>query len=147
MGHMRYLGIDYGTKNIGLALSDEAGTMGFPHAILPNDPRLMEGVRAILAKEAVGTVVIGESKDFSGADNPVAAAAREFGGRLHAESGIPVFYEAEMLTTQEARRGLDGAHPRAVPDTARKAPRASARTPVDASAAALILTSYLSRKS
>ncbi len=142
---MRYLGIDYGTKKIGLALSDEAGTMGFPHAIIPNDPRLLEAVRALITKEGVDAVVIGESRAFSGGDNPVAAAARTFGASLTAECGVPVFYEAEMLTTQEARRAIDGAHPRHVADSARRTKSPDAREAVDASAAALILTSYLSR--
>ncbi len=146
MGHMRYLGIDYGTKKVGIALSDEAGTMGFPHSIIPNDQKLMATVRALTAKEGVDAIVIGDSKDFAGDANPVAEHARAFGTALHTESGLPVFYEVEMLTTQEARRSIDGAHPHAVTDTARKTPKGSgARDAVDASAAALILTSYLSR--
>lgn len=142
---MRYLGIDYGTKKVGLALSDEAGTMGFPHGVLVNDAKLMENVRSLTANESVGGIVIGESKDFEGKENAVAQAARLFGERLHAESGLPVFYEAEMLTTQEARRALDGTHPKHVSDTQRKSKAPSSREAVDASAAAIILTSYLSR--
>lgn len=142
---MRYLGVDYGTKKIGLALSDEAGSMGFPHSVIANDPSLMETVRALALKEGVNAVVIGESLDFSGAPNPVALDARAFGTALAERSGLPVFYEMEMLTTQEARRGLDGMHPNAVTNTARQTARTGKHDIVDASAAALILTSYLSR--
>lgn len=141
---MRYLGIDYGTRKVGLALSDEAGTMGFPHSIVPSGPGLAEAVRALIARESVGAVVIGESKNFAGGENPVAREARAFGARLAEEAGVPVFYEAEMLTTQEARRAMDGSHPRGVSTSARKT-AAPASGAVDASAAALILTSYLSR--
>lgn len=127
---MRYLGIDFGTKRVGLALSDEAGTMGFPHATLQNTTRLLEEVRAVIAKEAVDAVVIGESRDFQGKENKVAQEAKEFARALTTQSGVPVFFEPEMLTTQEARRDMEGARTVGA---------------VDASAAALILTSYLSR--
>ena len=63
--YMRYLGVDYGSKKIGLALSDESGTMGFPHSIVPNTPRLVEELCALIAKENIGAVVIGESRTLA----------------------------------------------------------------------------------
>ena len=45
---MRYLGIDYGTKEVGLAFSDEAGTMGFPFDIVPNDAHLAEALALLV---------------------------------------------------------------------------------------------------
>ncbi|KND51561.1 MAG: tRNA-binding protein [Parcubacteria bacterium C7867-007] len=128
---MKYLGIDYGTKKVGLALSDDGGSMGFPHSILPNDVRLFDAIRELITKEKVEAVVMGESRDFSGAENPVAEEARTFATRL-VEAGTPVHFEPEMLTTQEARRDFEGI-------------RTSGHAVVDSSAAALILTSYLSR--
>lgn len=130
---MRYLGIDYGTKKVGLALSDEAGTMGFPHAVVLNDSRLMDDLLGRVSREKVGAIVMGESRDFSGNENPVAKEAKVFGETLAARAGIPLFFEPEMLTTQEARRDFEGV---------RQA--GSGRVEVDSSAAALILTSYLS---
>ncbi len=133
---MRYLGIDYGTKKLGLALSDEQGTMGFPHAILSNTPKIVDELCALIAKENVGCIVIGESRDLSGAHNPIAAAATSLGEELTTRAGVPVFYESEVFTSAEARRA---------PQKEEKS-RAPKRHPaVDASAAALILTSYLSR--
>ncbi|HWH07031.1 MAG TPA: Holliday junction resolvase RuvX [Candidatus Paceibacterota bacterium] len=127
---MRYLGIDYGTKRVGLALSDEAGVMGFPHAVLPNDARLLEDVAALIERERVAGIVMGESRNFSGEENPVAKEARTFAEALTERTGIAVILEPEMLTTQEARRDFEGIRTHGV---------------VDSSAAALILTSYLSR--
>lgn len=127
---MRYLGIDYGTKKIGLALSDEAGTMGFPHSILLNDSRLLDVIRELITKEKVDAVVIGDSKDYSGAENAVAKEAKAFGVELE-KGGVVVHYEPEMLTTQEARRDFEGV-------------RTNGHEKVDSSAAALILTSFLS---
>ncbi|KKW47019.1 MAG: hypothetical protein UY97_C0001G0076 [Parcubacteria group bacterium GW2011_GWB1_57_6] len=79
---MRYLGIDYGSSKIGLALSDEAGSMGFPHSIVPNSPRIIEDLSALIAKENIGAVVIGESRTLSGGENPIAKGARALGDSL-----------------------------------------------------------------
>ncbi|HEY0010990.1 MAG TPA: Holliday junction resolvase RuvX [Candidatus Paceibacterota bacterium] len=129
---MRHIGIDYGHKKVGIALSDEAGTMGFPHAILQNTSGLVDDVVRLIEEKNVGAIVIGESRDFSGKDNPIAAEARSFAEALRARTGVPVFYEPELFTTQEARRFPDGTRSPGSPD-------------VDSSAAALILTSYLER--
>jgi len=133
---MRYLGIDYGSSKIGLALSDEAGTMGFPHAIVSNTPRLADELCALIARENVGAVVIGESRDLSGGENPIAEDARALGSLIAERSGVPVVYESEVFTSAEARRA---------PEKQMKSRAPKARVNVDASAAALILTSYLSR--
>lgn len=135
---MRYLGVDYGSKKIGLALSDESGAMGFPHSIISNTPKLIEELCALIAKENVGAVVIGESRNLAGGENPIAKDARTFGALITERAGVPVFSESEVFTSAEARRA---------PAKELKS-RAPKRHPaVDASAAALILTSYLSRTS
>jgi len=133
---MRYLGIDYGSKKVGLAFSDENGTMGFPHDIVENTGRLHDTVCALIAQENVGAVVIGDSRDFDGKENLVAPAARALGQHITMQCGIPVFYESEVLTTAEARRA---------PAKQLKSRSPKSRKDVDASAAALILTSYLSK--
>jgi putative Holliday junction resolvase len=129
---MRYLGIDYGKKKVGLALSDEAGTMGFPFEIVPNDAHLSEALALLIETEHIDGIVIGDSRDFAGNPNPIADPARALGEELMERTGVPVHYEPEMLTTQEARRDFEGVH-------------SHKRGDVDASAAALILTSYLDR--
>ena len=133
---MRYLGVDYGSRKIGLALSDDAGTMGFPHAIIPNTPRLLDELCALIKKEHIGATVIGESRTLAGGENPIAKDAHALGNRIAEHAGVPVFFESELFTSVEARR----THLR-TPKS--RAPRA--RKAVDASAAALILTSYLTR--
>lgn len=133
---MRYLGIDYGTKKIGLALSDESGAMGFPHAIIANTPKLVDELCALIAKENVGAVVIGESRDLAGGENPIAKSARALGALVNERAGVPVFYESEVFTSAQARR---------MPGKEEKTRAPKQHAAVDASAAALILTSYLSR--
>jgi len=134
---MRYLGVDYGSKKIGLALSDDAGTMGFPHSIVSNTRHIVDDVCVLIAKENVGTVVIGESRNLAGGENKIAKDAHEFGRKLTEQSGVPVEYESEVFTSVEARRLPIDNHSRPT-----RAPKAHIN--VDASAAAIILTSYLS---
>jgi putative Holliday junction resolvase len=127
---MHYLGIDFGTKKVGLALSDESGRMGFPHASIPNDGKLIDYVRELIKNKAVEAVVIGESRDFSGNENPVHQSAKEFATLLERTAEVPVLWEPETMTTQEARRDPEGVY-------------TGSHAAVDASVAALILTSYL----
>lgn len=130
---MRYIGIDYGTKKTGIALSDEAGTMGFPHKTVPTDPRLLDELALLIKEKEVGAAVFGKSTDFAGNDNAVAGEAARFADDLRARTSIEIFFEPETLTTQAARRMPDGTRMEGSPD-------------VDASAAALILTSFLERQ-
>ena len=123
---MRYLGIDYGSKKVGLAFSDENGTMGFPHSIIPNSPRLADELKALIEKEKIGAVVIGDSRTLAGDKNKISADISALSAEL-VKAGMPVHLESEVFTTQEARRVPEAPHD------------------VDASAASLILTSYLSR--
>lgn len=133
---MRYLGIDYGSKRIGLALSDETGVMGFPYAILPNTPRLADELCALIAKENIGGVVIGESRNLAGGENRIAKDARALGDLLVERAGLPVLYESEVFTSALARRA---------PEKEMKSRSSKRQGAIDDSAAALILTSYLSR--
>jgi RNase H-fold protein (predicted Holliday junction resolvase) len=110
--------------------------MGFPHSIVPNTPRTADDLCVLIAKEDVGAVVIGESRTLSGGENPIAEAARALGALLTERAGVPVFYESEVFTSALARRA---------PAKEAKSRAPKSRANVDASAAALILTSYLSR--
>lgn len=133
---MRYLGIDYGTKKVGLAISDERGTMGFPHAILPNTPELLSQVVALIAEKEIGGIVMGESIAFDGSENPVAHDAKAFASTLSEATGIAVSLEPETFTSREARR---------MHESSEKTRKPLNHDAIDDRAAALILTSFLSR--
>ena len=124
---MRLLGIDYGTKRVGIALTDEGGRMGFPHAVLPNDAMLLKEIERIVAERNVEKIVIGHSLGRKGEANPVHSAVEELIQDLTLNVGLPIELEPEQYTTQEAVR-IQGRN-----------------TLVDASAAAIILNSYLSK--
>ncbi len=125
---MRYLGIDYGTKRVGVAVSDERGTMAFPYAILENVKGLVGEIKTICAHEYVETIIIGESIDYKGAPNLIKKEVDRFIVELHSAVNIPIIEEREFLSTQQAR----------FYQTKRKR--------VDDSAAAIILQSYFDRK-
>ncbi len=125
---MRIMGIDFGTKNVGIALTDEKGVMAFPHSVVPNDKKLQASIEKLIEKEKVGQVVIGHSVDKEGNPNKIQEAIEAFMLDLTLSCGVPVELEKERYTTQEAMR-IQG------------------KTKLtDASAAALILDSYLTRK-
>ena len=124
---MRHIGIDYGTKRIGLALSDEEGNIAFPHSVIAGDRRAVSVISELCAKEQVGKIVIGRPLMLSGEENPIAGDVEKFSDGLARATGLAVELEDERYTTQEALR-------------------VQGRTcATDASAAALILKSYLDR--
>lgn len=125
---MRYMGIDYGTKRVGIALSDESGSMAFPHTVLQNTGELLSAITALIEEEGVGHIVIGHSTDSAGNENPVQSAITEFMTDLTLEVGLPVDTIDERYTTQQAVR------------------EQGRNEMTDASAAALILESYLNRR-
>jgi len=125
---MRLLGIDYGTKRVGLALSDESGFFAFPHSVIKNDKFLLKKVIDICKKESVSIIVIGESVDYKGRCNPIMEEINVFKSILENEIKLPVFFENETLTSMEAER-LQGKGSK-----------------LDASAAAIILRSYIDKK-
>ncbi len=144
---MRHLGIDFGSKRVGIALSDEAGEFALPLSVLPNDEKLLPGIKKIISDKEIKAVVMGESKNFKGDDNTIMEAVRRFKANLEGETGLPVFLEPEFLTSAEA----DRIHTRDFAQSRKSGLRL--RQPkvkndmLDASAAALILQSFFNHKS
>lgn len=122
---MRLLGIDYGSKKTGLALTDESGKMAFPHSVVPTDAKLLKTIETLIMKEKVGEIVLGYSLNRDGKPNTIHAAAEELMLDLTLAVGLPVHLQPEQYTTQAAIQ-LQGRN-----------------TQTDASAAALILDAYL----
>ncbi len=141
---MRYLGIDFGTKRVGLALSDESGTLAFPHSVVGNDKTLLSEVGKVIKEHKIELVVIGESKDFKGKDNPVAKKAAEFKKALEETARITVAYEPEFMTSVQAGRKHER-RARGSRGTGLRAEQRKTNEMLDASAAAIILQSYLDR--
>ena len=79
---MRYLGVDYGSKRVGLAISDEEGMMAFPYKIIQNNQELLDTIHNICGQEEVRGIVLGESQNLSGEPNKIMAEINEFKDKL-----------------------------------------------------------------
>lgn len=124
---MKYLGIDFGAKRIGIALSDEEGRLAFPHSVISNTRDLVEEVSEVIEREKINEIVLGESKDYKGQPNKIMADIEKFKKELEERIGLKINFEPEFMTSSQAKliQGENKMH--------------------DASAAALILQSYLDK--
>ena len=59
--YMKKMGIDYGSKKIGVALSDDGGTMAFPHEVVPNNSEFLGYIKNLVEDIGVTEIVIGHS--------------------------------------------------------------------------------------
>lgn len=137
---MRYLGIDYGSKRVGLSLSDEDGSMAFPYKIIKNDLELVDTIHNICGKEDISAIVLGESTDLSGKPNKIMGSIEEFKRNLESELDLPIYFEKEFMTSVFAR-GNEGKKE----NNARKNKKEKS-VKIDDSASALILQRFLDRK-
>ncbi len=126
---MKYLGIDYGGKSVGFAVSDSGGMIAFPHEVVPNNDKLLSYILERIEKDRIGTIVVGDTRVLSGQANPITAEADEFKKELKEKVGIPVETIWEMWSSIEASRF---------------APKGEEHN--DAAAAAVILQRYLDSK-
>ena len=101
---MRYLGIDYGERRLGIALSDEAGDFAFPKETIPNDATAIDRIEKICKKENVKEIVIGDTRAANGADNFVTPEALQFATSLAGHSGLIVRQSREAWSSIEAAR-------------------------------------------
>ena len=137
---MKILGVDFGTKRIGLAISDDGGTLAFPKEVILNDQKGLERIEQIIKEEKVVEIVIGESMNFSGEKNKVMVQAEKFFADCEKLFMLPTHWQKEFLTSVEAhgRKGKEANNAR--PINFKKPEQ------LDASAAALILQRYLDKR-
>jgi putative holliday junction resolvase len=134
---MRVLAIDHGTKRVGLALSDETGTIAQPLQFLLAEPAatLLDRLKETVAERKVEQIVVGLPRNMNGTYGPAAEKAREFVAALQQVVGVPVATWDERLTTVQAHRVLIETGMR----------REKRKERVDQTAAAILLQSYLDR--
>ena len=120
----KLMAIDYGKKYVGVASTDESGLFALPRMVLPNNEELLENVIKFKEEHNIDRVVMGESRNFEGKYNSIQVEIERFKKELE-KYGIKVIFHPEILTSVEARQ-LQGN-----------------TSMTDASAAALILKSYI----
>lgn len=140
----RFLGIDYGTKRIGVAISDENGTLAFPKEIVENNGDTFKKIADIINKEKVQEIVVGESVDFSGKLNALSGRIEVFILELQEKFKLPVHKQKEFLTSVEARKAGNTKKDSTQSQSHSKVKQIKSGR-IDASAAALILQRYLDK--
>lgn len=123
---MRILGIDYGSKRVGVAVSDEKRQFALPVSVILNTPTLLQEIEKIAVDHETKEIVMGESRNYKGEPNEILLDSMDMKDKLE-EHGYTVYLEAEFMSSIQAERWQGK----------------SALT--DASAAAIILQSYLDR--
>jgi putative Holliday junction resolvase len=129
------LGVDVGTVRVGLAGSDETGTIALPLRTVARQPsaQLWREVKQVVEERLPECIVVGLPLRLDGSEGDSAADARTLAEQLHRHTGLPVQMWDERFTTAAAERSLIAAGRR----------RAQRRRSVDAVAATLLLQSWL----
>ncbi|MDB6065901.1 MAG: rnhD [Pedosphaera sp.] len=132
---MRVLGIDHGTKRMGLALSDELGMIAQPLEFIPAEPfaQFLERLKVVIQEKEVGLLLVGMPRNMDGSYGPAALKVEEFVAVLKEAVAIPIKTWDERLTSAQANRYLIQANVR----------REKRKEKVDKTAAAILLQSYL----
>lgn len=139
---MRVLGVDYGAKRIGLALSDYTGTLARPWQMVPSPGGPMAAARAISSLVAdlrasddpdLDRIVVGLPRRLNGEDTDQTPVVRQFVTMLAELTGLPVETQDERLTSVEAESRL----------SVRERDWRKRKALVDAEAASIVLQDYL----
>ncbi|HSK07337.1 MAG TPA: Holliday junction resolvase RuvX [Acidimicrobiia bacterium] len=128
----RSLGVDYGTKRVGLALSDPLGLTARPLAVVPRS-KIVEEVVSLVKEQEVGTIVVGLPTGLGGDEGMSASEARKLADELATATGVDVVLRDERYTSRMAESALL--------ESGMK--RRQRRESVDKVAAAIILQDYL----
>lgn len=101
---MKFLGIDYGSKRIGLAKSDELGMMAFPFQTIRNSPTVVNEIKKICEQENISQIVLGQSLSEKNIENEIQKDIDIFKTKLEKEISLKVHYENEVYSSHEGQR-------------------------------------------
>lgn len=134
---MRYLGIDLGTKTIGLAISDARGIISSPLNLIKytNLNNAIDQVIDIINKNQVETIVLGFPKNMNNTLGPAAQRSLDFKELLSKKVTIPIHLVDERLSTVEAENILINAN----------VSRKNRKNVIDKVSACIILDTYLKK--
>jgi putative Holliday junction resolvase len=134
---MRCLGVDHGTRRIGLSYGDELGVATpLPALIEPDEGKRWTMLIALIAQRRLTDIVVGHPLNMDDSAGPKAKEAEAFAARLGSATGLPVHLIDERLTSYEAESTIAKAKRRDV--------RASGI--IDSRAATIILQDFLDLK-
>jgi putative holliday junction resolvase len=132
---MRCMGVDYGSRRVGCAISDELGMVASPLTTLDVTGLrdAIEQVADLCARREAGRVIVGLPLNMNGSEGAMAALTREFAARLQARTGVAVFLVDERFSSKMAENVLIEA------DMSRRGRKGV----IDRMAAQIVLQSYL----
>ena len=133
---MRYLSIDYGNKNTGLAICDTTETIVSPLVSLPTSKDLIGKIIEIVKTENVKALVLGLPLNMDDSIGPQAKKVQVFADKLEKLIDVPVFFQDERLSTFAAKEKM----------IAMELTRKGKKRRIDALAAAEILQAFLDEK-
>lgn len=136
---MRYLGLDLGTKTLGLSISDKTGTIATSYKILRHNEdydSLLVMLEDVIKENEITELVLGFPKNMNNTIGERAEITLAFKEKLEKKFNLPVNMQDERLTTHQAESML------IANDTSRK----KRKKVIDSLAATIILQSYLDRK-
>jgi putative pre-16S rRNA nuclease len=142
---VRVLGIDYGARRIGLALSDATATLASPWRLVMRPSSEAETLRVIVEQidtlvadaDGLAAVVVGWPRRLDGTPTHQTPVVESFARALRARVGIPVVLQDERLSSREAESRL----------AARERDWRKRKQKIDAAAAAVVLQDYLDSRS
>ena len=133
MAMERLLGLDIGGKRIGVAISDELGSIASPLVTLNASGDVAAELRTLVGRYSIARIVVGLPIGLSGREGPQAQEVRRVAEALAAAVGVPVVYYDERLSSAIAEQSLIRQGTR----------REKRKQHIDAMAAAVILQGYL----
>jgi len=135
---MRVIGLDVGDRRVGIAVSDETGTIATPHGVYDRKSASEDAVHLAQLALSVGAtaIVAGLPLNMDGTEGEQARKTREIAEAVAAEAELPLHYVDERLTSSEAHRAMiEG-------DLSRRARKKRS----DALSAVLILQTWLDQR-
>ena len=137
---MRIIGLDFGSKTVGVSISDELLITAQPIEIIRREHenklrKTLARIEALLKEYDVGEIVLGYPKNMNNTIGPKGELSLDFKEKLEKRFNIPVFLQDERLTTKEAETML-------IKNNTRRDKR---KKVIDKLAATIILQSYLDR--
>lgn len=135
---MRYLGLDLGSRTLGMATSDALGLIASSYKIVRHNEEydyLVKEVEIVVLEKKIDAIVLGLPKNMNNTIGPKGELSFQFKEKLENKLNIPVYLEDERLTTKQAENLLINN------DTSRK----KRKKVIDSMAATIILQSYLDK--
>jgi len=139
---MKYLGIDYGSKYTGLAISDSQGMVATAYSVVSNDSGMISSIEKIITNEGIGGLVIGTSHNLDGSANTIQKYIDIFSKKIVDVTGLPIHAHTEIFSSMQAKWGTEKSVRRE-----RKQEKYNNKIKqgdrIDAQAAAIVLQSFL----